>query len=308
MATKKISNQDRLAAIREKLKHTDVGSGRGGFWSPKVGKNVIRILPEVGEMQYFFQEVGKHAFPPDGRRSVYCPNFTSNGELDCPVCELVDELRKAGDKASKNLASQLKLRKSYWMNVIDRSNEDAGTQIYTPGVIVFGSLVGLINDPDYGLITSIDDGFDVTIERTGTGRDTEYEVRPKPRHTPLHEDPDIIKEWLENAKDLTVVEVSEDPEEDKELTDGHVVWVMPYDRIIKDFDLDNEEAISSMGDNSDDDEEPRSSKKTSKSSASSKRKPAPVEKDDDEDDDEDAEEEPPAKAEVRRRVAARHRR
>ena len=34
---KKVSNIDRLATLRDKLKKVDTGGGRGGFWSPKTG-------------------------------------------------------------------------------------------------------------------------------------------------------------------------------------------------------------------------------------------------------------------------------
>jgi hypothetical protein len=309
MATTKkaSSNVDRLAAIREKLRKTDMGSGRGGFWSPKVGKNTIRILPEVGDMEFFYQTVGKHNFPPDGKRSVYCPQFTSQGELDCPVCEVIDELKKAGDKASKELAGMLGLRKSYWMNVVDRANEDAGPQIYTPGVIVMGSISSLILDPDYGDITDLAKGVDITIEREGTGRETKYEVRPKPRTSPLHADQDVIEEWLEKAKDLTVVEVSDDPEEDRELSSGHVLWLMPYDRIISEFDLDADDIVDSLQAADEDTvEEEETPKKSSKQSVKQPSKKTVVE-DEDEDEDEDEKENAGARETRRRVVARRHR-
>jgi hypothetical protein len=225
-------------------------------------------------MEFFWQPVGKHNFPPDGKKAVYCPNITSEGEMECPVCEIVDGFWKAGDKASKKMAGELKARKSFWMNVIDRSDEEKGPQIFTPGVIIFGSLISIFNDPDYGDFTDVDEGFDISIERTGTGRETEYEVRPKPRKSPLHADSDKIDELLEKAKDLSVVEVSDDPEEDKELSEGHALYLLPYDRIVREFDLDDPEAIG-------------------------------TDIEDDVDEDEEDEDEPPAKKEIARRRVAR---
>lgn len=235
---KRMSREERLAKLREKLANTDIGGGGGGFWSPKEGRNVIRILPEVGEMDFFFQEVGRHNFPDSDDR-VYCPRFTSGGELDCPICEMVWELYDAGDNASKELAKQIRVRKSYWVNIINRDDETAGPQIFTPGVMIFSELTSLINDPDYGDIFNIEDGFDITIEREGTGRyDTVYYTRARPRPSPLSDDDAQIDQWLDAAKDLSYVEVSMDPEEDKDLAGDHAVYVLPYDRIVDDHDLD----------------------------------------------------------------------
>jgi len=280
--TKKPAKMDRgarLAALRDKIKNTDLGGGGGaGFWSPKEGANVIRILPEVGDMPFFFQTVGRHYFPPDGKKNVYCPKFTTEGERECPVCEIVEDLYKSGDAANKTLAGQLRVRKQYWMNVIDRSADKDKTAplIYTPGQKVFGSIVALIQDPDYGDIHDIEQGLDITINRSGKGLETEYEVVPRRKASPLSQDPDKAAEWIEKAKDLSWAEVSEDPDEDKELSSGHAVYILPYDRIVKDHDLDDPDFITDEEEDDDVDEE-----------------------DEDEDEDED-EEDPPTTRPARR--------
>lgn len=247
------SKQSKLDALRAKLEKTDLGGGGGNYFSPKVGKNTIRILPEVGEMEFFFQTVGRHSFPEN--RYVYCPDFTSEGEYECPVCELVDDLYRAGDGPSKNLASRLRVRKMYWMNVIDRDNEGAGPQVYTPGVTVFGAIVALINDPDYGEIYDIETGVDIVIEREGTGLDTQYQVIPKRHDTPLSDDEELVERWMEDARDLSWAMVSEDPSEDKDLSAGHAIYVQPYDRIVEDFDLDSDLELEDVEDEEDDEDD-----------------------------------------------------
>lgn len=256
------ARQDRLALLRDKLKHTDMGGGgSAGFWSPKEGRSVIRILPEAGEMEYFFQEVGRHNFPPDNKKSVYCPKFTSHNALPCPVCEIVDDLYK-GDKALQAMAGNLRVRKSYWMNVIVRGTkegeEDSGPFIYTPGQTVFSSVAALISDPDYGDIMSPTEGLDIIVERTGQGLQTEYQVKPRRNSSPLSNDEKQIDDWLAKARDLTWVEVGDDPEQDKELGKGHSLYLLPYDRIVKEFDLDEGIAVDV-----DEDEEEVAPKKTS---------------------------------------------
>ena len=285
----KTSKAEKLAALREKMSKQDLGGGGAGYFSPKVGRNVIRILPEVGEMEFFFQPVGRHYFP-DGQ-NVYCPNFTTERERDCPVCEIVKELHAAGDKASKKLASSLGVRRSWWMNVIDRSNPSAGPLIFTPGVTVFNSIISLINDPDYGDITDLEEGTDITIEREGQGLDTQYEVTPRRKESPLSTDEAEMEDWLERARDLSWVEVSEDPEEDRDMAGNHFVWVYPYNRIVEEFELDN-------FDQDDYEEEEAPSRQSRKAPA--KR---PVKKEE-----EEPEEEEPAEKEVKRRMTRRSRR
>ena len=302
MATK--TKADKVAALRERLKQLDLGGGGAGFYTPKVGKNVIRILPETGDMEYFFQPVGRHYFP--GNKSVYCPAFTTEKERECPVCEIVKQLHTAGDKASKKLAESLGVRRSWWMNVIDRSNEKAGPLVFTPGVMVFNSIITYINDPDYGDVTDIEDGVDIVIERTGTGKETSYEIIARRKSTPLASDDDTIDEWVEKCRDLSWVELTDDPEEDKDVSEGHAVWVLPYDRIVENFGLDAFDAANF--EEEDEEPQPKKSKSGMRASGPSVKpahKPVEVEDVDNGDDAEADDDEPPARREVARRKAAR---
>src|SRR3990167_2545351 len=240
--TKKLSKLERL---REKMQ--GIGSQSKGYFNPKVGANVIRILPEVGDMEFFYQPVGTHVI---GEARIYCPNFISDDELDCPICEIVGQLYRHGDKET---AGKLRVQKKFWMNVIDRSNEEAGVLVFTPGVIITQTIAALINDPDYGEIYDVGKGIDITITRNGTGKETRYEVLPKPRPSKLG-DPDVVEKWLSEARDLSWAELSDDPEEDSELQEGKSLWVLPYDRIIKEYDLDMDD-FDALGHLEEDDEE-----------------------------------------------------
>ena len=311
---KALSKQERLDKLVKKLQTTDRGGRGKGFWSPKVGRNVIRILPEVGEMEFFFQEVGKHRFPGTDAKELYCPKFTSTGELECPVCELLSDLW-AGDSSSKRLAKQLKLKRSYWMNVINRDGEDAGPVIFTPGVKILDAIASMVGDPDYGDITDVDEGLDIIIDRKGTGLATEYQVKAKRASSPLSEDQDLAEKWLAAVNDLSWIEVSEDPEEDQELSKGHAVYLIPYDRIVREYsleDLDVESMLESIENPEDEDEEgystaKRPQKKVSKpiSKPVSKTSKKVVEEEEIEAE-EEVEEEP--EKEVSRRMARRSRR
>jgi len=308
-----ISRADRLAKMREKLAHTDTSVGSAGFLRLQDGRNVIRILPEVKTMEFFFQTVGKHVLPPDGKKWFYCPKFSSEGKLECPICEYVEELYKSGDKASKELAGKLRVKRSFWMNAIDRDHENLGVQIFTPGVMVFNSISSMISDPEYGDIYDIEEGIDLIVEKSGKGIDTEYNVKPKRASSPLHEDPNIVKKWLDQAKDLSLVELSDDKDEDSEISKGHAVYVMPYDRLKDEFDSVSDDDY----DDDDEDDEPIISRSTAKKKVSSKsddedeepvirRKAKPAD-DDDEDDEDDEDEDEEIEREMASRRMARRR-
>jgi hypothetical protein len=237
MARASSDRSDRIARVRKKLANTDIG-GQSGGWSPKSGRNVIRILPGVGDMDdFFWQDVGKH-YPPESRRSFTCPKFTIGAE--CPICDFVDTLYRAGDESSKQLASKLRRQKKFWMNVIDREDEESGPKIFRNcGPMIFKQIAALVQDPDYGeMLYDEYEGLDLIITKTGEKLNTEYAVQARRKASPLHEDDDVIDEWMEDAKDLSVVELSDDPEEDAELMgDDTVVSVMPYERLKAEFEL-----------------------------------------------------------------------
>ena len=240
------SRDERLKRVREKLSKTEFSSWKGTpTWKPKAGRNVIRILPGAGKMgDFFWQDVGSH-YPPGSNKGFICPDFTI-GEK-CPICEFADSLFQAGDDESKDLARNLKKRKQFWMNIIDREDEDRGVQIYKPGTTVFQAIAALINDPDYGEIYDPDNGQDVIIKRAGTGIDTKYDVMVRPKPSSLHSDPEKVDEWLDSAPDLSPVGLTDNSSEDDNITKNEEGWVinpvaiMPYDRLNAEFhqiDLD----------------------------------------------------------------------
>jgi len=211
-------------------------------------------------MEFFFVNVGQH-FPTRGKR-FFCPDFTLG--LPCPICEFVSELYTEGNSDSIELAQKLRVRKQYWMNIIDRANEAAGPQLLTAGRMIFKQIKALAMDPQYGdLLIDPDDGLDLTVTRTGTGRnDTEYVVTSDRETSPLSSDDALIDEWLDMAMDLSPVELTDDPSEDHALThdeDGTLsstVNILPYERLKEAFEGIDPTSISAGDDQNGDEEEP----------------------------------------------------
>jgi len=254
MVRRSEERQSRFDKIRKRLAQEKLDST--GLWKAKVGDNKIRVLPEVGEMDFFFVNVGQHFL--SRRDQHFCPDRILG--LPCPICEFVSELYKEPTEENTKLAANIRVRRGWWMNIIDRSNEAAGPQILPAGKTIFVDIRGLVMDPQYGdLILDPDEGLDLTIHRTGTGRnDTEYTTHSDRETSPLNSDPDLIDEWLDTAMDLSPVELTDDPSEDYELMhdeEGNLVAkvaVETYDRIKEAFEGIDKEALRS----DDDEEEP----------------------------------------------------
>lgn len=230
-------NDDMLAKLREKLEQEDLGKrggSRSAWFNTEEGDNVIRIMPPVGNMEVFYTAVGIHYMPDNSR--IYCPFIISDGEEKCPVCELQDQLWRSGNK---ELASKIKVSKTWWMNVIDRKNEKDGPKIYSAPATVFAAIRAAIFDPDYGDITDEYDGVDFVINKTKTGpqnRDVEYQGLPRRISTPLagtkdKPDEEQMDEWFDAATDLSVGKLTMNPEEDGAILSEFGVCYAPYERI-----------------------------------------------------------------------------
>lgn len=188
------SGADKYQKLLEKIQGMKLGGG--GFWKPVVGRNIIRILPATGQMQYFFKEVGTHYLAND--KYFKCLSITTDGQQECPLCQVHQALQDGGDKKA---AETFYPSRAFNMNIIDRNNPDAGVQVFSPGVKIFQDLAAFIQDPEYGDITDVAQGFDVKIDRTGEGNKTQYQVTLA-RNPSVLGTQEQVDEWLAAAQDL----------------------------------------------------------------------------------------------------------
>jgi hypothetical protein len=204
----KNTKQDKLERMRAKMGQQKAQAS-GDYWKPEPdSKQIIRILPEVGNMEYFWQQKGTHYPPGEGNESVVCPKFTTEGMEDCPVCELSRALSE-GSAEQKKLAKKWYVRRAYHMNIIIRDKQQEsgyrGPFTWTPGVLAFEDLFGIINDDDYGDITLPEEGFDIQLQRIGAGFDTKYKVIPRREPSPILAEPADTEKLLEKARDLSKI-------------------------------------------------------------------------------------------------------
>lgn len=165
---------------REKLEEIKRGGTR--FWTPKEHSNLIRILPPYSGEDWY-KETWFHFGVGVDRKPIACARRLLDEA--CYICEKVDELRKSEDPRDVELPTQIASRRRVFYNIIDLDDVESGVQIFSSGVTIFKELLMYVADPDWGDITDPEEGYDIVIEREGTGIDTKYTVRAKKNPTSL---------------------------------------------------------------------------------------------------------------------------
>jgi hypothetical protein len=91
--------------------------------------------------------------------------------------------------------------------VVVRGKENEGVKLWGFGKTVYQDILGYIADPDYGDISDPMNGRDIVLEVISAEEsNASYPtttIRVKPAVTKLHDDPAVVKDLLENQKEIT---------------------------------------------------------------------------------------------------------
>ena len=122
-----------------------------------------------------------------------------------PIVEFAQGLRKSGDKENWSLAKKLEPKMRIFTPVIVRGEEDKGVRLWEFGKQVYMDLLSIAEDEDVGDYTDPITGRDITVETAGketTGlMYNTSTVRVRTKSTPLSDDADKVKTWLDNQPD-----------------------------------------------------------------------------------------------------------
>jgi len=199
-----------MELMRRKLKqlrgeYDANGNGNSVWFRPDDGDTDIRIIPTpdgdpLKEM-FFHYNVGEH------RGGILCPkrNFGEN----CPICEFASALWREGsdsnDEESKKLAKSLFVRQRYFSPVVVRGREEEGIKVYGYGKTAYELLLGYILDPEYGDVTDIQEGTDITLTYTKPTKPGAYpqtSLKMRRNTSSLLEDKDAIPALLDRMPDF----------------------------------------------------------------------------------------------------------
>lgn len=186
-----------MAIMQSKLDGIKNGFGSTNYDRLETGKNVRRVLWPKGDNDNFYSEGWYHYnLGADGKTTVTCPK-TFGPDHDCPICEYVATLQKSRSKEDQALASNLSARHRFFINVINRDDDEESIKVLPIGVTILKGLLMILCDSDFGDITDYENGLDVTITKKGQGLNTEYSVMPKRQSSVASEE--LSEEQIEEA-------------------------------------------------------------------------------------------------------------
>ena len=242
------------------------------LFRPKAGENCIRILPATWDgHEHCGLEVYVHSFIGPNNGTFLCLKKMKNQQ--CPVCDAAEDAKRSGE-ADEAQELQARKRVLYW--VIDRDEEDEGSQIYDASWTIDRDIFSLAvsRSGKVRLVDHPDTGHDVIFHKQGEKLKTRYfGFQIEPEKTPIFDDEDEQDKVLEYIQDNPIPDilVYRDAEYLERVLSGTV----------SDDDEDDE-------DEDDDDDVSSRRKSKSKPRKTSRRR---SDDDEDEDDDEDDEDE-----------------
>lgn len=190
--------KNRLASLNQdtKPKNTEKKDYTLIYWKPRQeGKYQIRFVPSKLNKTNPFQEIFMHY--GIGKFPIVALN--NWGEED-PIVDFAKKLRTTSDSENWRLAKKLDPKMRVFAPVIVRGEEEKGVRLFEFSKTIYMELLSIADDEDYGDFTNMAEGYDFVVnaskvvDRPGFA----LSLRPKPKQTPLSEDANQIKTWLEN--------------------------------------------------------------------------------------------------------------
>lgn len=176
----------------------------GGHFKLKEGSNIVRFLPAKLGWPGPMAVASQHYVDVPGRDKAavfVCPRVMA--KRPCIVCNQAERLVASGNQADKKRGEDMLPNNQVFANVVDRREPDKGPQKFRFGKQVHAFLKKLRdNAVAGGDFTHPLTGFDLSIERTGTGFDTKYNVLAARNSSPLHPDPVVMNNWIASQADI----------------------------------------------------------------------------------------------------------
>lgn len=210
-----------LKKMRERmttLKNGGKKSGKGNFWRPQDGDQTIRIVPTADgdpfRDYWFHYNIGDTSFLSPKK------NF---GEDD-PLDNFIRSLWKENTEDSIKMAKELGARQRFFCPVIVRGEEDQGVRVWGFGRTAYETILNLILNPEYGDITDVDTGTDLTLNygKPAGASYPQTKITPKRRSSPLMPTPGEVSTLLESVPNLDDLYERKTPEQVQVILDNYL--------------------------------------------------------------------------------------
>ena len=205
---------EKMKAKRDALENR--GNGKSAFWRPEDGETTIRLVPTADgdpfKEYWFHYNLGKN------------PGFLSpkkNFGEDDPLNDFIRQLYKDGSDEAIKMAKNLSARQRFFSPVIVRGEEDKGVRLWGYGKTAYKELLNLVLNPEYGDITDVNEGTDLTIHygKPPGAQFPQTAITPRRRPSPLAETQDKIHTLLDGVPDYGSVFERKTPEQVQSMLD-----------------------------------------------------------------------------------------
>jgi hypothetical protein len=184
-----------LASLQKKRQELAAKGGREKTGKLPPGNSRWRILPHwAGKDEMPSQDYGAHFVKNKAGEviAVYICTLRTFGK-PCEICdELNTAIASASDPELKKQLEEAKSAQRYLLNAVrlnptTRKYDDAVTLLEVSSPVVTGILSVAMNyaESDGVNIFDLKEGFDVMIDRQGTGLNTKYNVMPAPKSSSI---------------------------------------------------------------------------------------------------------------------------
>lgn len=180
------------------------------------GDTIVRFLPAPAGTDPF-RITSIHyvdAIPGLDKTLVFaCPRVEL--KQPCPACREADRLLATKNPIDKERAHRISGQIRVYANVVDRNAMENGPKIFGMGPMIWKFLKAIrANARSGGDFTDpTAAGFDIIVNRTGTGMQTRYTVSAERNNTPLCENADEMEDILNRQHNLDAQVDATVPEE-----------------------------------------------------------------------------------------------
>lgn len=171
------------------------------------GQTKIRVLPGIEpgsvDKDFFCKSIVHYFVSPSNPKIPVISPKSKNPAAKCPLFNKVQELKGSSSPADNAEAMKLRGQVRYYLGIIPREGDDAGkVMVYPAPKAIFTKILTLMEDPEYGDVTSPTEGRELKFIRTGKGKDTRYDVMASPKVTPITHDEEELEQILEAQPEL----------------------------------------------------------------------------------------------------------